>query len=312
MRVVVAGGTGFIGTNLCTELDQRGHDVVALARDPTGAGLPDGVITKAADVTDRDSLDGPIAGADAVVNLVSLSPLFKPDGGDEMHDRVHRRGTEHLLDAAAEADVDRFVQMSGLGADPDAPTHFLRAKGRADETVRESELEHVIVRPSVVFGDGDEFVYFTKRLKEIFAPGVPLYPLPGGGRNRFQPIWVGDLVPMLADAVVDAEHADRTYEFGGPDVLTLREISELVFESEGRSITVVPLPMGLAKVGLTVLGSVGFPMGRDQYRSLRIDNVVSDNDVGAFGVAEADLKSFEEYLGLATETTDAADSTVTA
>ncbi|MFC6786287.1 complex I NDUFA9 subunit family protein [Halobaculum halobium] len=311
MRVVVAGGTGFIGTHLCTELDQRGHEVVALARDPSGAGLPDGVITKAADVTDRDSLAGAVEDADAVVNLVALSPLFKPDGGDEQHERIHLRGTENLVAVAEDAGVDRFVQMSALGADPDGTTHYIRAKGQAEEAVRESGIEHVIARPSVVFGDGGEFVYFTKRLKEIFAPGVPLYPLPGGGRNRFQPIWVGDLAPMLADAVVDAEHGDQTYEFGGPDVLTLREISELVFESEDTSITVVPLPMGLAKVGLSVLGSVGFPMGSDQYRSLQLDNVVSENDVGAFGVAETDLKRFDEYLGLPTEPGDTAESTAT-
>ncbi|QZX98525.1 complex I NDUFA9 subunit family protein [Halobaculum rubrum] len=311
MRVVVAGATGFIGTHLCTELDQRGHDVVGIARDPTGAGLPDGVVIKAGDVTDRDSLAGAVEGADAVVNLVALSPLFKPDGGDELHERIHLRGTENLLAVAEDAGVDRFVQMSALGADPEGTTHYIRAKGHAEEAVRESEIEHVIARPSVVFGDGGEFVYFTKRLKEIFAPGVPVYPLPGGGRNRFQPIWVGDLVPMLADAVADADHADRTYEFGGPDVLTLRAISEMVFEAEGRSITVVPLPMGLAKVGLSVLGSVGFPMGRDQYRSLQLDNVVSENDVGAFGVAEADLKSFDEYLRGATPT-DETDATATA
>jgi len=240
-----------------------------------------------------------------VVNLVALSPLFKPDGGDEMHDRIHRRGTENVLAVAEEAGVDRFVQMSALGADSNGSTHYIRAKGRADEAVRDADLDHVILQPSVVFGDGGEFVYFTKRLKEIFAPGVPVYPLPGGGRNRFQPIWVGDLVPMIADAATEPEHANETYELGGPEVLSLREITNKVFESEGTAVSIVPLPMGLAKVGLTVLGSVGFPMGKDQYRSLQFDNVVSENDVDAFGVAEADLKTFDEYLGLAVPSDDA-------
>ena len=311
MRVVVAGGTGFIGTHLCTELDRRGHHVVALSRSPDGAGLPDGVVLKRGDVTDRSSLEAPVADADVVVNLVALSPLFKPDGGDEMHDRIHRRGTETLLDVAEEADVDRFVQLSALGADPGGPTHYIRAKGRADEAVREADVDHVILQPSVVFGDGGEFVHFTKRLKEIFAPGVPVYPLPGGGQNRFQPVWVGDLVPMVADAVTEPEHAGETYELGGPDVLSLREITNLVFDSEGQSVSVVPLPMGLAKVGLSVLGSVGFPMGSDQYRSLQLDNVVSSNDVGAFGVVESDLKPFDEYLGL-TGPSDDADEAVAA
>ncbi|QLG27668.1 complex I NDUFA9 subunit family protein [Halorarum halophilum] len=298
MQVLIAGGDGFIGRYLCRELDERGHDVTAMARSPDDADLPDGVETVRGDVTDYDSVRDAPAGADAVVNLVALSPLFTPDGGNEMHDRVHRLGTENLLRAAEEADVGRFVQQSALGADPDGDTHYIRAKGRAEAAVRDSDLPHVITRPSVVFGDGGEFVSFTKRMKGMFAPGLPVYPLPGGGETRFQPIWVGDLVPMLADAVEDDDHLGETYELGGPEVLTLRQITDMVYESEGKSVSVVGLPMGLAKVGLTVLGTLGFPMGPDQYRSLEFDNTTRDNAIGAFDVREADLTTFAEYLGL--------------
>jgi NADH dehydrogenase len=135
----------------------------------------------------------------------------------------------------------------------------------------------------------------------MFAPGVPLYPLPGGGKKtRFQPVWVGDIVPMLADAVEDDEHVGETYELGGPEVLTLREITDMVYESEDSSITIVGLPMGLAGIGLKTLGVVpGFPMGGDQYRSLNFDNTTSDNDIGAFGYDESDMTTFGEYLGVA-------------
>jgi uncharacterized protein YbjT (DUF2867 family) len=299
MNVLVVGGSGFIGTHLSEELVGRGHDVTVLSRSPDDEDLPDGVATTAGDVTDYDSIEGAFEGRDAVVFLVALSPLFKPDGGDEMHDRVHRGGTENALRAAEAHGVERFVQMSALSADPEAPTQYLRAKGRADEAVRESDLDTVILQPSVVFGEGGEFVWFTKRLKKLFAPGLPVYPLPGGGKTiRFQPIWVGDFAPMIADTVEDDEHVGRTYEFGGPDVLTLREITNLVYESAGRSVSIVPLPMPMAKLGLTVLGSVGFSMGRDQYRSLRIANVTSHNDVGAFDVDGSDLTSLRSYLGL--------------
>ena len=298
MNVLVVGGSGFIGTHLSEELTARGHDVTVLSRSPGDA--PDGVATATGDVTDYDSIEGAFEGQDAAVNLVALSPLFKPDGGDEMHDRVHRGGTESCVRAAEEHGVDRFVQLSALGADAQGATHYIRAKGRAEEVVRESDLEWVIFRPSVVFGEGGEFVGFTKRLKKLFAPLVPVYPLPGGGTSiRFQPVWVGDLVPMIADAVEDDERVGETYEVGGPDVLTLREITNLVYESEGRSVSVVPLPMGMAKVGLSVLGGLGFPMGRDQYRSLQFDNVTDDNAVDAFGVEESELTTFRSYLGLA-------------
>jgi len=301
MDVLVAGGSGFIGQHLCAELSDRGHDVTALSRDPDPENLPDDVETAMGDVSAYDSIVDAFEGQDAVVNLVALSPLFEPKGGNEMHDKVHRQGTENCVQAAEEHDVDRFVQMSALGADPDGPTHYIRSKGRAEEIVRDSTLDWVIFRPSVVFGEGGEFVYFTKRLKKMFAPGVPLYPLPGGGKKtRFQPIWVGDIVPMLADAVEEDEHVGETYELGGPEVLTLREITDMVYESEDSSVTIVGLPMGLAGIGLKTLGVVpGFPMGGDQYRSLNFDNTTSDNDIGAFGYDESDMTTFGEYLGVA-------------
>jgi NADH dehydrogenase len=300
MNVLVVGGSGFIGTHLSEELVARDHDVTVLSRSPDRADLPDGVTTATGDVTEYDSIEGQFEGQDAVVYLVALSPLFKPDGGDAMHDRVHRGGTEHCVRAGEAHGVDRFVQLSALGADPDGATHYIRAKGRAEQAVRDADMDWVVFRPSVVFGEGGEFVGFTKRLKNLFAPVVPVYPLPGGGTSiRFQPVWVGDLVPMVADAVEGDEHVGETYEVGGPDVLTLREVTELVYDAEGQSITVVPLPMAMAKVGLSVLGTLGFPMGSDQYRSLQFDNVTDDNDVGAFAVDESTLTSLASYLGLA-------------
>ncbi len=296
MDVLAVGGTGFVGTHLCRELVDRGHDVTALSRSPGDA--PSGVETATGDVTAYDSVEAAFDGRDAVVNLVALSPLFKPDGGDEMHDRVHRRGTEHCVRAAEAHGVDRFVQLSALGADPDGTTAYVRAKGRAEEIVRGSDVDWTIFRPSVVFGAGGAFVSFTKRLKGLFAPGVPVYPLPGGGTTRFQPIWVGDLVPMIATAL-EGGHEGETHELGGPETLTLREVVELVYESEGESVTVVGLPMALASVGLSVMDVVpGMPMGRDQYRSLTFDNTTAENDVDAFGVGPSDLTPFSSYLGV--------------
>ncbi|MFB6169974.1 MAG: complex I NDUFA9 subunit family protein [Haloarculaceae archaeon] len=292
MKVLVTGGTGYIGEQLCTELDERGHDVTALARHPESADLPAGVERVQGDVTASDSIEAAFEGQDAVVNLVALSPLFKPRGGDRRHFEVHLRGTENVVAAAEEHDVGRLVQMSALGADPDGPTAYIRAKGQAERVVRESDLEWVILRPSVVFGEGGEFVPFTRKLTPPFVA-----PLPGGGKTRFQPIWVGDLVPMLADAVEGEAHAGETYELGGPEVVTLAEVARRIHRAKGRPLTVVPVPMALAGVGLKVAGSIpGFPMGADQYRSLRMDNTVEDNDVDAFGYDEADLRTLDDYL----------------
>jgi len=296
MDVLVAGGTGFVGSYLCRTLSERGHDVTAASRSPGDADLPTDVATVRLDVTDATVVDEVVPGHDVVVNLVALSPLFKPDGGDRMHDVIHRGGTENLVDAAETADVDRFVQLSALGADPDGDTAYVRAKGAAEELVRASSVPGVIYRPSVVFGDGGEFVGFTKKLKGWFAPGLPVYPLPGGGDTRFQPIWIEDLAPMVADGVESTDHEGETYELGGEEVLTLREVTEQVYDAEGRSVGIVPLPMGLAKVGLTAMGAVGGPMGADQYRSLQFDNTTRRNDVSAFGVAESELRQLDDYL----------------
>jgi len=294
MEVLVTGGTGFVGSRLCAELDDRGHEVVAFARDPESGDVPAGVATTRGDVTDVEAVTDAVEGMDAVVNLVAVSPLTRPKGGEVMHDRVTRAGTENCVVAAEAAGVDRFVQQSGIHADPNGPTAYLRAKGRAEVLVRESDLDHVVVRPTTIFGDGGEFVPFVK----LVAPY--LTPLPGGGTTQFQLIWVEDFVPMLADAVEDDAHVGHTYELGGPDVLTLARVAELVHRADGRSSTTIPVPMSLVGLGMT-LGSYvpGFPFGPDQFRSLQMDLVTDENALDAFGVDPSALRTFSDYLGFA-------------
>jgi NADH dehydrogenase len=345
MRILVVGGTGFIGEKLCRELDARGHEVTALARDPGEADLPASVERVMGDVTAYDSIEGAFEGRDAVVNLVALSPLFRPNGGNEMHFSVHRDGTDHVVRAAEAHGVEKLVQMSALGADPDANTAYIKSKGLAEGIVTDSSLDWVIFRPSVVFGDGGEFIPYTKQLATPY-----LTPLPGGGKTRFQPIWVGDFVPMIADAVegkapdqdeeeessaaeLDEEltpairavgdgddedvdpHVGQTYEVGGPEVLTLAEVATLAHAADDKPVDIVPIPMALAGIGLKSLDYVpvsildalpGVPrMGSDQFRSLQFDNTTADNDVGAFGVSEAELMTVADYLGVDTEEIEA-------
>lgn len=299
MELLLLGGTGFVGTALAEELAERGNDVTVLSRDPSDDEIPAGVETAVGDVTAYDSIEAAFEGRDAVVNLVSLSPLFEPPSG-ATHEGVHRRGTENVVRAVEAHDVGRLVQLSGLGADPDGPTAFLRAKGAAEAVVRDADCEHVIVRPSVIFGDGGEFLDFVKQTKRMFAPFLPVAPLPGGGSTPFQPIYLADVAALIADCVEEPGRADGTYEFGGPDVLTLAEVTRLAYRAEGTRMRVLPVPMALAGLGLTVLGAVPpFPFGRDQYRSLKLDHTVPDNDVVRFGVDEGELTALREYLGVA-------------
>lgn len=294
MKILVAGGDGFVGTYLCAELADRGHDVTALSRSTDGDELPTGVDHATGDVTAYDSIASHVEGQDAVVNLVALSPLFRPPDGERQHFRVHLDGTRNLVRAAEEGGADRFLQQSALGAAPDAPTHYLRAKGEAERVVRDSSLAWTILRPSIIFGPGGEFVRFTKLLSPPYVT-----PMPGGGRTPFQPIWVEDFVAIAADALEDDDHVDHTYEIGGPETLTMADVARLAHRADGRDVNVIAVPDALTKTGLRVAGAIpGVPFGPDQYRALQIDNTVSENDLSAFGVSEADLRTLRDYLGV--------------
>ena len=192
MDVLMTGPYGRVGSALRRQLHDRDeYDFTYL--DVQDHPDHDTVV---ADATDYYAIRRAFEGQDAVVYLVALSPLFKPSGGYERHYDVHLGGTENAVRAAKEHGVEKYVQMSALGADPNADTAYIRSKGEADRVVRESGLDWTIFQPSVIFGEGDEFVGFTK----LLAP--PYFtPLPGGGKSEFQPIWIGDLVKLFAMAV---------------------------------------------------------------------------------------------------------------
>ena len=293
MHVLVTGGTGFVGRPLCRELDDRGHDVTALARSPDDADLPSSVATVRGDVTDADSIEDAVAGMDAVVHLVALSPLYKADGGPGRHEAVTVEGTRNVVRAAEAADVDRLVYTSNLGVDPDSNVAFFRAKGRADDIVRTASVDWVIVKPSMIFGDGDEITGFTAMLTTPYVTA-----LPGGGRTMtFDPIWVEDLAPILADCVDGEGHAGQVYEIGGPERMSLADMTRAYYRARGQSVVILPVPVALSKLGLGLADPLPFvPVGWEQAKSLRYDNVTDDNDLAAFGVDPGDLTTYADYL----------------
>lgn len=284
MKILVAGGTGFIGRVLCRILASRGHTVTAAGRSPPQSMGSSQTI--ALDVTDEDLTD-PVAGHDVVVNLVALPSHVQPSS--QSHDTVHRQGTQHLVEASETTGVDRFVQMSALGVDSGVETAYFAAKRAGERIVRHSDLDWVIYRPSVVFGDGCAFLPF---LRKLAAARIVL--LPGGGQLRIQPIWVDDLAAMLADGVDDDRHTGETYELGGPDVLTLAETVVLLRPNA----IILPLPMPVAAAGALIAEQLpGLPIGRDQYRVQTLDNTASPNDIAAFDFETGDLQSLSEFLG---------------
>lgn len=290
-EVHVTGGTGFVGSHLCNHLADDFDAVVALSRSPDEAAveLDPAVERRQADVTRPDALD--FEDADVVVHLVALSPLQKPR--HTTHHEVTAEGTRNVVDACLEQDVEHLVHLSALGADPEGATEYLRAKAEAEDVVREASVDAAVFRPSVVFGEGGEFEEFARRMTTPYVTA-----LPRGGDTRFQPLWVEDIVEMLAEAV--ARRQTGVWEVGGPDVLSLAEVCRLIHRADGRDLHVVPVPMPAAWLGMAAADALPFvPMGLDQYRSLKLDNVVEDgNDAREFGFDEPDLRSFADYLGV--------------
>jgi len=288
MKIYVTGGTGFVGSHLAHKLAWAGHEVTlgGLSTE-SSIELPENVNVKQIDVTDEESLD--FSGHDAVIHLVGLSPLFKPK---IPYHKIHVEGTENVIEACKDAGISRYVHMSALGADPKGDTEYLRTKGEAQTLVENSGLDWTVFRPSVIFGEGGQFLNFTESLLTPFITALP------SSNPKFQPINVEDIGDLFVEAVKDEKHIGKAYDLGGPDVYSMKEIAQMIEKSKGRFLTVLPVPMPLVKIGMLTSEKLGLKFGMDQYRSLKQDNVVENNDVEAFRKSVDEMERLESYLGL--------------
>lgn len=277
----MTGGTGFIGTNLVSRLEDEGHEVVAGGRSEN-----EGDNFLSLDVTEPETLD--FSGFDTVIHLVGLSPLKEPTSS---YHEVHVEGTQNVIEACKEADISRYVHLSALGADAEANTEYLRTKGAAQLLVENSDLEWTIFRPSVVFGDGGQFVEF---MEGLLTPYVSF--LPGGGQTMFQPVYVEDLCDLIAESLEDNRHTGKVYDVGGPEQLSLKEIAEKIERARGRSLKVIPVPMALTRLGFRTASLIGLRYGMDQYRSLKKDNIVEEDALKYFEKSSGELNSLGDYL----------------
>lgn len=287
-QVTVFGGSGFLGRYVVQRL-ARGGDRVAVAVRRTEAaqflrmfGDVGQVMPVPCDVTIPASVAAALQGADAAVNLVGI---LYPRGGRQKFDSVHHQGAANVAAAARDAGVARLVHISAIGADPNSPSAYARSKGLGEDAVRKAFPDTTILRPSVVFGPEDDFFNRFARLARI-APALPLF---GGGRTRFQPVYVGDVADAVKAALDDKSTRGRTFELGGPEVLTFEQILKLILAETKRSPCLVRLPMwtadllgGLSPITPRLPGRAPM-LTRDQARLLRRDNVVSP---GAAGLAD--------------------------
>jgi NADH dehydrogenase len=292
VKVLVTGGTGFVGPKVVGAIVEAGHEVRALARDPgkaahvaaLGAELHEG------DVTDAASLGPAAHGVEAVVHLVGIR-----QGKPEQFQRIMVDGTRSLLAAAKEAGAQRFVLMSALGTTEETKdlVPYYGAKWQSEEDVRASSIPHVIHRPCFAFArDGGILTTFRK-----LAKLAPVTPIIGSGRKRIQPIWVDDMAAYFARSLELDAATNRTFELGGPDVVSWNEFWERLKQALGVRRPSVHVPVGLMKANALVTERLpgNIPLTRDLLKMLEYgDNVATNDD--AVQTFELPLVPLDEQL----------------
>ena len=272
LSICILGGTGFLGTRLTARLLKDNHRVTVLSRDRELHKhllvLP-GLMLENCNVYDEAQLSERLRGKDVVVNLIGI--LNERWFGGAGFRRAHTELTRTLLLAARSANVGRLLQVSALGAAVDAPSMYLRSKGEAEKLIREqSALDWTIFQPSVMFGPGDTFLNRFARLLGA-APGVLPLARPNA---RFQPVFVDDVVDAILRCLRGGASSRQTYQLGGPQIFTLREVVQLVAKVTGRRRWIAGLPNALGRLEAAVFDFVpGRPFSSDNYKSLKVDSV---------------------------------------
>jgi uncharacterized protein YbjT (DUF2867 family) len=273
--VTVFGGSGFLGRNVVRALAKRDYRIRVAVRRPELAGYlqPLGRVGQIhgvqANLRYPASVEAAMRDCDIAVNLVGILT----EGGAQTFDAVQGRGAETVAKAATAVGA-RLVHVSAIGADANSPSRYARAKAAGEKAVTSALPAATILRPSILFGPDDQF---TNRFAAL-ARLSPMLPLIGGGDTKLQPAYVGDVATAVADAVDGKTRAGATYELGGPEVLTMREIMKIILDVTDRKRMLVSLPFGLAKLQALLLQFAPgpFKLTPDQVALLRSDNVVSD------------------------------------
>ena len=267
-KVLVTGGTGFVGRALVPKLVEGGHRVRVLARGKRKTSPAEKLNLQivAGDVTKAKTLPKALEDIEVVIHLVGIIA----EHGESTFEKVHCQGTANLVEAAKAFGIRRFLHMSALGSRPQALTNYHKTKFRAEQYLHKSGLDFTIFRPSVILGPDSEFLEAFARIIRL----SPLVALPKTRRGRLQPIWVGDVADCFVQAIENETTIGQTYELGGPEKLTLKETIERISDHLGKKRPIFAVPMGLMRLGAQLLQTFlpKPPLTREQLLMLEEDN----------------------------------------
>jgi uncharacterized protein YbjT (DUF2867 family) len=273
-NILILGGSGFVGRSVCDKLVERsggaGGQIVVPSRRPARAKhlqlLPTLRVVQA-DVHNPTELQRLVHGVDAVINLVAVL-----HGSEAEFERVHVELPRQLAAACHAAGVRRLVHVSALGVGEAAPSRYLRSKTAGEAVLKAANLDLTILRPSVIFGEHDQFTNLFATLQAL-APFVPL----AGAQARFQPVWVQDVASAIVRCLDQPSSIDQTYECAGPEVLTLQQIVQMAGQWSGHARPVFGLPNAVAQAQALLMELMpGTPlMSRDNLASMRVPNVAT-------------------------------------
>lgn len=270
----VFGGTGFVGRQIVRGLAQAGYRVKVATRVPESAyflkpcGTVGQVVPVTCDYKDNKSIVQALTGADVVVNCIGI--LFQRRRSD--FQRLHTLLPETIAKACGKQGVKRFIQISSLGVDS-SRAKYAKTKLEGENRILKAFPDVTIMRPSVIFGPDDNFFNMFAKL----AGALPVLPLIGGGKTQFQPVYVGDVADAVMAAIDDGRTKGKTYQLGGPDVVSFKEIYNILFTHIGYRRALVSLPYFIAKIEGAFFSLLlpNPPLTADQVESLKTHNIVS-------------------------------------
>jgi len=294
--VLITGATGFVGSHLTSELLRQGHRVRVIVRDPRAFSLQGAEVVKG-DVTVPQSLANSCSGVDTVVHLVAVIR----ERGRETFREINYQGTVNILNASKNAGVKRFIYLSALGATDNPAYKYARSKWEAEEAVKSSGLNRIIIRPSLIYGKG--FGFFNRMVQALRISPPFMAPVPGTGSALFQPIAVEDVINCILRAIEDDGFGQGVYEVGGPHHVSYAAMVDTLLGVLGQRRVRVPVPLALMKIVAPLMGLVlrDPPVTPVELKQLELNNVTDKDAVSKnFGFKPRDLKQglgdISEYL----------------